>query len=321
MNFSPKIEIVDSTTEEDYSSNDEAKSSKNELKRPDLKGSFRCSICSKIFCHSSSLSRHRMQAHFKSYKCTVCKKDISSSESLRSHMFKQHHISRMYMCRCCNWAFPDKSLLHLHLQTSSNSRISVISDPYQLTQSPIFCETNNNNSTNSLLIGLPKPIPTTTPVYLTECPSRTSSQSPSFSGSFKSDSQTSAFHQLAADRSAPTSPSESSHSQSTSDCFDCHVNKTRLNIAENKCKYLESRARTLQNEAVDAHSQLQSIELGVHRLRAENLMLREHNEIFQRKLLECQALAVRFLQKSGSANPTEIQQFLNFLVNSTIIGS
>ncbi|KAK6744859.1 hypothetical protein RB195_011525 [Necator americanus] len=49
-----------------------------ELKRPDLKGSFRCSICAKVFCHSSSLSRHRMQAHFKSYKCTLCRKDITS---------------------------------------------------------------------------------------------------------------------------------------------------------------------------------------------------------------------------------------------------
>uniref|UniRef100_A0A0N4ZY63 C2H2-type domain-containing protein n=1 Tax=Parastrongyloides trichosuri TaxID=131310 RepID=A0A0N4ZY63_PARTI len=51
---------------------------RSELKRPDLKGSFRCTICSKIFCHSSSLSRHRMQAHFKSYTCTICHKEISS---------------------------------------------------------------------------------------------------------------------------------------------------------------------------------------------------------------------------------------------------
>ncbi|CAD6188655.1 unnamed protein product [Caenorhabditis auriculariae] len=37
---------------------------KSELKRPDLKGTFHCSVCAKVFCHSSSLSRHRMQAHF-----------------------------------------------------------------------------------------------------------------------------------------------------------------------------------------------------------------------------------------------------------------
>uniref|UniRef100_A0A914C2E9 C2H2-type domain-containing protein n=1 Tax=Acrobeloides nanus TaxID=290746 RepID=A0A914C2E9_9BILA len=50
---------------------------RTELKRPDLKGTFRCSICQKIFCHSSSLSRHRMQAHFKSYTCTLCRKEIT----------------------------------------------------------------------------------------------------------------------------------------------------------------------------------------------------------------------------------------------------
>uniref|UniRef100_A0A1I7XVN0 C2H2-type domain-containing protein n=1 Tax=Steinernema glaseri TaxID=37863 RepID=A0A1I7XVN0_9BILA len=55
---------------------------RTELKRPDLKGSFRCSICQKIFCHSSSLSRHRMQAHFKSYTCTLCRKEITRSKIL-----------------------------------------------------------------------------------------------------------------------------------------------------------------------------------------------------------------------------------------------
>ncbi|GMT35172.1 hypothetical protein PFISCL1PPCAC_26469, partial [Pristionchus fissidentatus] len=88
-----------------------------ELKRPDLKGHFPCSVCGKIFCHSSSLSRHRMQAHFKSYTCTQCNTDIASNETLRSHMFRVHAISRMFMCRCCNWAFPDKTSLHIHMQS------------------------------------------------------------------------------------------------------------------------------------------------------------------------------------------------------------
>ncbi|GMT06493.1 hypothetical protein PENTCL1PPCAC_28667 [Pristionchus entomophagus] len=88
-----------------------------ELKRPDLKGQFPCSVCGKVFCHSSSLSRHRMQAHFKSYTCTQCNTDISSNETLRSHLFRVHSISRMFMCRCCNWAFPDKTSLHIHMQS------------------------------------------------------------------------------------------------------------------------------------------------------------------------------------------------------------
>lgn len=95
---------------------------RTELKRPDLKGTFRCSICQKIFCHSSSLSRHRMQAHFKSYTCTLCRKEITSNETLRAHMYKQHQISRMFMCRCCNWAFPDKTSLHMHMQAKEEGK-------------------------------------------------------------------------------------------------------------------------------------------------------------------------------------------------------
>ncbi|KAK0417817.1 hypothetical protein QR680_013229 [Steinernema hermaphroditum] len=95
---------------------------RTELKRPDLKGSFRCSICQKIFCHSSSLSRHRMQAHFKSYTCTLCRKEITSNETLRAHMYKQHQISRIFMCRCCNWAFPDKTSLHMHMQAKEEGK-------------------------------------------------------------------------------------------------------------------------------------------------------------------------------------------------------
>uniref|UniRef100_A0A0N5C4B9 C2H2-type domain-containing protein n=1 Tax=Strongyloides papillosus TaxID=174720 RepID=A0A0N5C4B9_STREA len=90
---------------------------RSELKRPDLKGQFPCSVCGKVFCHSSSLSRHRMQAHFKSYTCSQCNQEISSSETLRSHMFRIHQISRMFMCRCCNWAFADKTSLHIHMQS------------------------------------------------------------------------------------------------------------------------------------------------------------------------------------------------------------
>ncbi|VDD89426.1 unnamed protein product [Enterobius vermicularis] len=84
-------------------------------------GNFPCSVCGKVFCHSSSLSRHRMQAHFKSYTCTQCNQEISSNETLRSHMFRVHSISRMFMCRCCNWAFPDKTSLHIHMQSMIKS--------------------------------------------------------------------------------------------------------------------------------------------------------------------------------------------------------
>uniref|UniRef100_A0A914KK13 C2H2-type domain-containing protein n=1 Tax=Meloidogyne incognita TaxID=6306 RepID=A0A914KK13_MELIC len=47
-----------------------------QLKRPDLKGVFTCVICRKQFCHSSSLSRHKMQAHVKRSRCRLCGEKI-----------------------------------------------------------------------------------------------------------------------------------------------------------------------------------------------------------------------------------------------------
>uniref|UniRef100_A0A914N6U7 C2H2-type domain-containing protein n=1 Tax=Meloidogyne incognita TaxID=6306 RepID=A0A914N6U7_MELIC len=47
-----------------------------QLKRPDLKGVFICVICRKQFCHSSSLSRHKMQAHVKRSRCRICGEKI-----------------------------------------------------------------------------------------------------------------------------------------------------------------------------------------------------------------------------------------------------
>uniref|UniRef100_A0A915Q132 C2H2-type domain-containing protein n=1 Tax=Setaria digitata TaxID=48799 RepID=A0A915Q132_9BILA len=37
-------------------------------------------------------------------------------------MYKQHQISRMFMCRCCNWAFPDKTSLHMHMQAKEEGK-------------------------------------------------------------------------------------------------------------------------------------------------------------------------------------------------------
>uniref|UniRef100_A0A915BV30 C2H2-type domain-containing protein n=2 Tax=Parascaris univalens TaxID=6257 RepID=A0A915BV30_PARUN len=59
---------------------------------------------------------------FKSYTCTLCRKEITSNETLRAHMYKQHQISRMFMCRCCNWAFPDKTSLHMHMQAKEEGK-------------------------------------------------------------------------------------------------------------------------------------------------------------------------------------------------------
>ncbi|CDW55507.1 zinc finger protein [Trichuris trichiura] len=135
---------------------------RTELRRPDLKGTFRCSLCNKIFCHSSSLSRHRMQAHFKSYTCTLCNKEITSNETLRAHMYKKHQISRMFMCRCCNWAFPDKTSLHIHMQAMATGNPGNVSIIAKSCPSPPPCSTpigvvnsNGNSSHGGIFPAMP----------------------------------------------------------------------------------------------------------------------------------------------------------------------
>src|SRR5436190_5064465 len=53
-----------------------------------------CSICGKSFKHSSSLSRHRTNAHKdKEFKCDVCQEQLSSKCSLDRHRRVKHNIS------------------------------------------------------------------------------------------------------------------------------------------------------------------------------------------------------------------------------------
>ncbi|VDL74783.1 unnamed protein product [Nippostrongylus brasiliensis] len=51
------------------------------------------------------------------YRAELKRPDLKGNETLRSHMFRIHSISRMFMCRCCNWAFSDKTSLHIHMQS------------------------------------------------------------------------------------------------------------------------------------------------------------------------------------------------------------
>uniref|UniRef100_A0A915IKE3 C2H2-type domain-containing protein n=1 Tax=Romanomermis culicivorax TaxID=13658 RepID=A0A915IKE3_ROMCU len=54
------------------------------------------------------------------YDKIFSRKFVEGNETLRAHMYKKHQISRMFMCRCCNWAFPDKTSLHIHMQAMAN---------------------------------------------------------------------------------------------------------------------------------------------------------------------------------------------------------
>ncbi|KIH55505.1 hypothetical protein ANCDUO_14337 [Ancylostoma duodenale] len=365
----------------------------------------------------------------------------SSSAHSPVNLFKQHQISRMFMCRCCNWAFPDKTSLHMHIQAREEGKsITVpvigkglapdgLDSPYS-TMHPI-----NNNTLpqmqnpggehahsnprpavllqrpapppslpssaedmsrlrdrlmlNSLMTqpgfglaaawlnNLPKPIPTTKPmvdlvkgdtreedecevnvdndshtdddklnvsssesdegkslvIKRTESPcengSATSSDGTSSSAHspvnlFKKGDAPSAFHHLNVDSRfvvspSHVSPSETHSSASPNGCYDCAVYKTKLTMADNKCRYLESRGNTLQTEAVRAQAQISSAEAALRALEAETRALREQTEMLHRRLLDCQEQAVRFMQCDRVSNPQAVALFMNHLIQSTII--
>ncbi|RCN46463.1 hypothetical protein ANCCAN_07456 [Ancylostoma caninum] len=372
-------------------------------------------------------------------------------------MYKQHQISRMFMCRCCNWAFPDKTSLHMHIQAREEGKTITVpvigkglapdglDSPYS-TMHPI-----NNNTLpqmqnagvltptpglpffssvpppppslpssaedmsrlrdrlvlNSLMTqpgfglaaawlnNLPKPIPSkswvtrpwisrsamcglaTKPmvdlvkgdtreedecevnvdndshtdddklnvsssesdegkslvIKRTESPcengSATSSDGTSSSAHspvnlFKKGDTPSAFHHLNVDSRfvvspSHVSPSETHSSASPNGCYDCAVYKTKLTMADNKCRYLESRGNTLQTEAVRAQAQISSAEAALRALEAETRALREQTEMLHRRLLDCQEQAVRFMQCDRVSNPQAVALFMNHLIQSTII--
>ncbi|CAJ0577343.1 unnamed protein product, partial [Mesorhabditis spiculigera] len=92
-----------------------------ELKRPDLKGEFTCGACRKSFCHISSLNRHRVNFHSSNRHCRLCDAPIPVDEHLRSHMSQRHQIEQVFTCSCCNWAFPDKKQLNMHIYSMSKT--------------------------------------------------------------------------------------------------------------------------------------------------------------------------------------------------------
>ncbi|KAL6725369.1 hypothetical protein Aduo_007425 [Ancylostoma duodenale] len=363
----------------------------------------------------------------------------TGNETLRAHMYKQHQISRMFMCRCCNWAFPDKTSLHMHIQAReegksitvpvigkglapdgldspystmhpiNNNTLPQMQNPGVLTPTPglpffssapppppslpssaeDMSRLRDRLMLNSLMTqpgfglaaawlnNLPKPIPTTKPmvdlvkgdtreedecevnvdndshtdddklnvsssesdegkslvIKRTESPcengSATSSDGTSSSAHspvnlFKKGDAPSAFHHLNVDSRfvvSPlhVSPSETHSSASPNGCYDCAVYKTKLTMADNKCRYLESRGNTLQTEAVRAQAQISSAEAALRALEAETRALREQTEMLHRRLLDCQEQAVRFMQCDRVSNPQAVALFMNHLIQSTII--
>ncbi|CAJ0941373.1 unnamed protein product, partial [Mesorhabditis belari] len=100
------------------------------------------------------------------------RKEIGS-DTLRGHMYAQHGVARMFMCRCCNWAFPDKKALELHIQLKDEMAQTGGSSPQSISKraigdvgssafSPLRPIPINNNTLPphfGLTQGIPMPIP------------------------------------------------------------------------------------------------------------------------------------------------------------------
>lgn len=77
---------------------------------------------------------------------------FAGNETLRAHMYKEHEVSRMFMCRCCNWAFPDKTSLHVHIQVEKRERKEVRKEWFQSKEE---AKRSSLHSIPSLSNGLP----------------------------------------------------------------------------------------------------------------------------------------------------------------------
>ncbi|GMS89243.1 hypothetical protein PENTCL1PPCAC_11418 [Pristionchus entomophagus] len=86
--------------------------------------------------------------------------DSNGNETLRAHMYKEHEVSRMFMCRCCNWAFPDKTSLHVHIQSKEEAkRSSLHSIPSISNGLPSAFAPLHSSLNSSPLPVLPMPFP------------------------------------------------------------------------------------------------------------------------------------------------------------------
>ncbi|CAG9856317.1 unnamed protein product [Phyllotreta striolata] len=50
-----------------------------------------CSLCPKVFCHASGLSRHLVTHTGKTFKCRVCDKSFTDKSCLRRHYYQTNH--------------------------------------------------------------------------------------------------------------------------------------------------------------------------------------------------------------------------------------
>ncbi|VDK51911.1 unnamed protein product [Anisakis simplex] len=125
-----------------------------------------------------------------------------------------------------------------------------------------------------------------------------------------------------------THSSLSPATESGRECFECSVYKGKLAVAENRCRYLEGRTATLQrisfivsfqSDALRFSTRVSASESSARQFEQEGRLLREQNELLQRKLLECQEKTLAFMQGDQVANPQAVAFYLNEILKATLL--
>ncbi|XP_030596315.1 gastrula zinc finger protein XlCGF57.1-like [Archocentrus centrarchus] len=88
----------------------------------DLKKSFSCSECGKIFAYKAQLESH-MRAHTgeRPFRCSVCKKCFSWRGRLQKHM-KIHTGEKPFSCSVCGKGFIESGNLKVHMRIHTGER-------------------------------------------------------------------------------------------------------------------------------------------------------------------------------------------------------
>lgn len=92
--------------------------SEKTLKHPKLKGSFPCESCPMVFTNSTTLKRHRQTLHYSIIFCNWC--GCYPNENIQKHFQNFHRLKNVFTCSCCNWTFPLRADLSVHLISKKN---------------------------------------------------------------------------------------------------------------------------------------------------------------------------------------------------------
>ncbi|KRX93580.1 putative zinc finger protein C06E1.8 [Trichinella pseudospiralis] len=89
-------------------------------------------------------------------------------------------------------------------------------------------------------------------------------------------------------------------------CFDCQLSKGKVAQAENRCRFLESKTTSQESKISRLETRISTLEANNRRFDAETHLLRDHCEKLERRILECQDRALRYLQSQNyNAESTE----------------